>query len=1118
MQTGAPMSTPFRLPRPLLILLLALMALSAPAQVFFEITDSTVTTCSGALLDSGGQGASGYGNNESHTLVICPDAADVGISLNFVTFQLSGAGSAPYDHLQVYDGNDTSAPLLGDYDINNPLGIVSASWENTSGCLTLVFQSNETGTGVFAAAITCYEPCQPPTAVGTMSEAAPALVCQNEVVSFNGSGSYSDAGYGISQWIWTFDDGTVDSTSGPSVQHSFSIPGEYVVELQVEDDNGCMNTNPVELQILVSTTPQLEGFANQTICVGETALLTPSVVQGTTWTGMPQVDFGDGVYLPDELGVPFTSSVNFNAFAPGQTLNNINDLLSICVSMEHSFMGDFVMQITSPSGQTVVLHQQGGGGTFLGIPVDDDSQPDVPGTCWEYCFTPNATAGTWAQNGNGGTLPSGDYNSVQPLTGLLGSPLNGTWTLTFTDLWGSDNGFMCAWSLSLNPALIPDATVYTPVLGVNSPDSVSWTGPFVTPNAGNPTHASAAPNAPGSYNYQFQVTDNFGCTYDTSLVVTVTPGAQFSVYATPPAICGNPIQLGVQFQLPMPNGLLTYNWGPTGSGLSSLTSPFPNASPTAPTWYHLTVFPVGHPLCGMTDSIHLNPLTTLELDTLVVDPLCHGDGTGRIELTATGNGGPWDIEWQHNGLVIQSLTEVTGDVLHAGGGLYQVTVREGVNGNGCYDSLLVTIHEPDLLQMDWITPDTTICLTGTAELMTSTVGGTAPVQVVWEQGMMGIGPHPVSPTTGTHPYQAHATDAHGCMSDTANTQVVVRPGLQFGLPDTLSVCPDLDEPLAVSALQGGDSVYHYAWTSSPSNTPGILVSSAVSQEVCVTVSDGCETPPLSACTWFAVRPMPPLIVTADTLEGCPGLAVHFTLEDTTTAGAIVDWYFGESFPALGVAPQRWYTYHHPGDFTVQARVLWPNGCYDDTTITHMVHIEAVPDADFSWGPKDVDILWPRVTFTDASGPHAVRWHWELLNGDTMDVPQFQYTFPGEVGGVYPVRLIAYNYLGCADTVVRPVEINDLFEIFLPSAFSPDGDGLNDQLHLFGRDLSTSDFEWSIFDRWGTMIFNTTSTTDGWNGQVNGKNAMPGVYAWLITARSAYSGKDYELRGHVTLLR
>ena len=58
-------------------------------------------------MDSGGQGAGGYGNNESYTYTLCPDAPGGAISLNFITFNLSTAGAAPIDLMAIYDGNST---------------------------------------------------------------------------------------------------------------------------------------------------------------------------------------------------------------------------------------------------------------------------------------------------------------------------------------------------------------------------------------------------------------------------------------------------------------------------------------------------------------------------------------------------------------------------------------------------------------------------------------------------------------------------------------------------------------------------------------------------------------------------------------------------------------------------------------------------------------------------------------------------------------------------------------------------------------------------------------------------------------------------------------------------
>ncbi|MEO5585681.1 MAG: CUB domain-containing protein, partial [Flavobacteriales bacterium] len=153
----------------------------------FPISNGTNNTCVGAFLDSGGEGASGYGNNENYTYTICPDAPGGAISLSFVTFNLSIAGVAPIDGMSIYDGNSITAPLLGTWTGTSLQGqVVSASSGNSTGCLTVVFRSNNTGTGVFAATITCYQPCSRPTAAATHSS---LKICPGEAVTFNSSAS-----------------------------------------------------------------------------------------------------------------------------------------------------------------------------------------------------------------------------------------------------------------------------------------------------------------------------------------------------------------------------------------------------------------------------------------------------------------------------------------------------------------------------------------------------------------------------------------------------------------------------------------------------------------------------------------------------------------------------------------------------------------------------------------------------------------------------------------------------------------------------------------------------------------------------------------------------------------
>ena len=524
-------------------------------QVFsqqYSITAGTITACSGVLEDSGGPSGQ-YGDNENYTVVICPDIPGDGIFLTWAIWDLNTSGpNNNLDRIRIWDGNSTAGTYLGEYNTMPAGGVAAATTMNPSGCLTVQFISNGSGTGNFAATITCFTPCDRPTAVANMSEPGPALVCVGEEVDFDGTASYAASGFNITSYEWVFDDGTTANT--PTATHSFSEPGEYMVQLNLIDDNECANSNVVDLQVLVSTTPSFNGTVESVeSCLGASVDLS-AVVTPTTWTGIPETNFGDGVYLPDSLGVPFNSDVVFTQFEPGQTVTSVNDILSVCVSMEHSFMGDLVLSLTCPNGQSITFHQQGGGGTFLGDANDTDWSAPVPGTCWDYCWSPTATLGTWEQSSQWGTSPNvmpssqgtalvpDTYSSVQPFSNLVGCPLNGTWTYTSLDLWGADNGFLCSWSINFDPSIIPDVTQFTPVPGISITDSASWTGPDLVIDPNDPLSANAAPSSPGAYDYVFSVTDNFGCSYDTTITVTIAEPMQ--VEAGPDIIlCNDPVPM-----------------------------------------------------------------------------------------------------------------------------------------------------------------------------------------------------------------------------------------------------------------------------------------------------------------------------------------------------------------------------------------------------------------------------------------------------------------------------------------------------------------------------------------------------------------------------------------------
>ncbi len=159
-------------------------------------------------------------------------------------------------------------------------------------------------------------------------------------------------------------------------------------------------------------------------------------------------DFGEGVIIPDDQSQCFNSQLSVTGFNEGTIISDANtDMVSLFMNLEHSYMGDLIITLICPNGQSLVVHEQGGGGSYLGVPVDIESQPNDPGIGLDYWWEPGATNGTWADNGGSNSLPSGVYESFQPFTNFNGCPLNGTWEVEVCDLWASDNGFIFNWSL-----------------------------------------------------------------------------------------------------------------------------------------------------------------------------------------------------------------------------------------------------------------------------------------------------------------------------------------------------------------------------------------------------------------------------------------------------------------------------------------------------------------------------------------------------------------------------------------------------------------------------------------------------------------------------------------------
>ncbi|MCB0792705.1 MAG: gliding motility-associated C-terminal domain-containing protein [Flavobacteriales bacterium] len=596
---------------------------------------------------------------------------------------------------------------------------------------------------------------------------------------------------------------------------------------------------------------------------------------------------------------------------------------------------------------------------------------------------------------------------------------------------------------------------------------------------------------------QINVQDTILCFAD-DLAVLATGGNIFD-WAV---LSGPPIQVGVNFSC-----------NPCAD---------PIASPAATTVYEVTSDLNGQG-CVNKDTLTVEVVPPFGFDAITIDDAdCHGSSDGSITVEPWGTAGPpWTYELYAGGNLQQSQN-TNGQAVLAGltAGSYDLHLLEPM---GCLHDTLLQVNEPDELIAS--TSDTTICLSTLATLSAQAMGGTLPYTFHWDQGLVGNGPHQVGPNAPTV-YNVFATDDHGCVSASVAAAVDLYPPLLATALAPDSICIDAGTVMSVQPGGGIGAPYFFDWTEPGLGTIGTddtlnYTPNGQVNTFIVTVADGCGTPPATDTVQVAWYPPPVPLLAPDRYQDCFPATFTFTnLTPPGDVGADCIWNFGDGQSTTGCG-QVTNTYANVGCYDVTLTVFSPEGCPGTATFPDVVCARPYPVADFDHIPLSVNVLDPEVAFLNRS-IDDVSWAWSfgpLCIPDSAFVPDPIVLFPETDEGDYPVWLHVTNIYGCPDSVMKIVHIDGVFSLYVPNAFTPDDDGVNDLFGPLGLGLAEADFDMTIFDRWGQAIFRTNKLGEWWDGSLaNGSPAMPGVYVWQIEFLDKYRGFHDKARGHVTLVR
>ena len=243
-----------------------------------------------------------------------------------------------------------------------------------------------------------------------------------------------------------------------------------------------------------------------------------------------------------------------------------------------------------------------------------------------------------------------------------------------------------------------------------------------------------------------------------------------------------------------------------------------------------------------------------------------------------------------------------------------------------------------------------------------------------------------------------------------------------------------------------------------------------------------------------------------TFDICQDQQAVFINETTITTGTITDWLWNFGNGETSTEEDPFYDYPVSGDYTVSLIATSANGCTD--TAYQDISVGFVPLADAGPGAT-VDYLTTYVL--NGSGGGSYLWSPStFLSDSTAEDP----IFTAWVTTFFTLVVTSEDNCVATDTVSVRVLPKTVLDV--PNAFSPNGDGSNDLLILLTNDIQEL-YYFRIYNRWGELLFETTSIDQGWDGTYNGKEQEVGSYVYTVQALGA-EDEIVDRRGTVVLVR
>lgn len=707
------------------------------------------------------------------------------------------------------------------------------------------------------------------------------------------------------------------------------------------------------------------------------------------------------------------------------------------------------------------------------------------------CF--NANDGAIDLTVTGGS-PAYTYAwSNGPTTQDLSSLPGGLYVVTVTD---TQNCTATTSATIVNPtAIYANFIVKNPLCNGDTTGRIDLIG-----SGGTPPYVYAWSNGAttedlinlGAGTYVVTITDSRNCSFVDSAVVT-EPGQIFTSGVVKNVTCYGLADGFVDITAYAGTLPYSYLWS-TGQSTEDIFN-IPGGN------YYVTVTDANG--CQAVSLYIITEPQPLGISLVKTDVTCYGAATGTLAVIPTGGSRPYYYLWNTFD-TDSSLAGIT-----AGHYVVQLT-----DSNGCFIYDSIDVNQPTEIRISGVVTDAVCFGSSTGSIDVTVSGGTTAYTFSWSDGSTTEDLNNVS----AGPYILTVTDANGCLKTATFT---VGEGVQIisNLSSYDPICHGGNTGSATAITTGGVQPYVYAWSNTKTS---ISIGNLVAGTYTLTVTDA------ESCTATAsvlVNDPAPILVTANAQN-----AKCFNVANGTVAIGVTG----------GFAP---YTYllNGNGQASDSGSIVFNNLPADD-------YLLIVTDVNGCQGTANFTVASPgqitvdlqvteqviltgmntQLIATATSTVPVVNYYW---SPDSLPNPVFDYSLCGDPTNcpnpyvaprtttTFTVTVMNSDSCYASDTVT--VQVLNQPSAFLPTAFTPNGDGMNDRFEF--DILGAINIDVEVYDRWGQRIYanpsqvNGINNQNGWDGTLNGKPAPFDTYVYQLKV-TYFDNVTKAFSGTVTLMK